>query len=311
MNEYDLRGKVVMITGGTGFIGMAIARLALKSGANVICGSSSTDKVALTDLQLQRMYGPDRFLVCKIDVSSDESVRVAVVWALQKFGKIDALVNCAGRNLKKTFLETTLDDFRTIVDVNLYGAVRTSQAVCRQMIAQGTGGVVINICSVASFQALSGVTTYAVSKAGLLALTRQMSVEAQLLKKGIRTIAIAPGFIPTEQNRAILASGDRGQRILMGIPLERYGEPQEVAEVAVFCLTDASSYMNGCCISVDGGFMTQGVSEAMQGTLAISGKLNPADDVTQLDGCAGITPANSVHDSPISRDEGSREESPV
>jgi len=113
-----------------------------------------------------------------------------------------------------------------------------------------------------------------------------MAVERELVQGGIRTIAVAPGFIPAEQNKAILNSGDRGKRIKMGTPMERYGKPEEVAEVVAFCLTDGASFINGACIDVDGGFMVNGVSEAMTGKLTISEIPDQKDDTTQIDGCA-------------------------
>ncbi len=113
------------------------------------------------------------------------------------------------------------------------------------------------------------------------------------MQNGIRTIAVAPGFVPTALNQKLLAQGDRGPRILMRTPMGRYGKPEEVAGVIAFCCSDAASFLNGICIPVDGGFSICGVSEAMKGKLAITGIPNPKDDV------AGITGDKVVPDTEV------------
>jgi NAD(P)-dependent dehydrogenase (short-subunit alcohol dehydrogenase family) len=308
-NVVDLTGQVVVVTGGTGFIGQAIVRTLLDQGAKVICGSTSAVKAAAFRDQLTADFLPEDFLACRLDVTDKASIKTALELGLQSFGKFDALVNCAGVNLKKDFLETAAEDFAGIMDVNLLGTVRVCQEVARQMISQGAGGSIVNICSITSLQALSGVTTYACSKAALLALTRQMAVERQLIGHGIRTNAVAPGFLPGEQNRQILASSDRGPRILMGTPLQRYGKPEEVASVVAFLCSEASSFINGACIMVDGGFSACGVSEAMQDRLEIVSRPNPGADVTDLTGEGEVDagdvpspPAGSAEDTVPSED---------
>jgi len=279
---FDLTGKVALVTGGTGYIGLAIVKMLLSLGAKVICGSSSSEKVAAAQQALANEYPADSFLVCRLDVTDDTGVKAALAQGLEKFGAIDVLVNCAGINQKKPFLDTSIEEFQTILDVNLLGAVRVTKAVLQQMLKQGHGGTIVNICSIASSQALSGVTAYACAKAGLLALTRQLAVELELITNGIRTVAVVPGFIPAGQNREILQSGDRGQRIQMRTPMERFGMPEEVAGAVAFLCSGAASFINGTCITVDGGFSICGVGEAMSGTLAITGIPNPGDDVTTL-----------------------------
>jgi NAD(P)-dependent dehydrogenase (short-subunit alcohol dehydrogenase family) len=125
----------------------------------------------------------------------------------------------------------------------------------------GFGGCIVNVCSVTSFLALSEVTTYAATKGALLALTRQLAVEWPR-QYGIRVNAIAPGFIPAEQNRQILKSGDRGRRILENTPMQRFGSPEEIAAAVVYLASDAGRFVNGECINIDGGFMIHGVSDA-------------------------------------------------
>jgi len=279
---FDLTGKVVLVTGSTGHIGLAVVEMFLNEGARVICGSSSSEKVTAAMAKLAKAYPVDSFLVCQLDVTDDKSISAALAQGVEKFGTINALVNCAGRLEKHASLETPRESFRSIMEVNLFGAVLVSQQVARQMIQQGKGGVIVNICSISSLEALSGVDAYACSKAALLAYTRQLAVDPELMQNSIRTIAVAPGFVPTDLNQKLLSQGDRGARILLRTPMGRYGKPEEIAGVVAFCCSDAASFINGICITVDGGFSICGVSEAMSGKLAITGIPNVGDDITAL-----------------------------
>ncbi|MFA5022167.1 MAG: SDR family oxidoreductase [Patescibacteria group bacterium] len=301
MNKFDLSGKVIIITGGTGVIGMAITKTLLDLGAKVVCCSASTDKAIAKAEELDQTYDKNQSIVIKVDVCENVDVEYAIRTAIGEFGQVDGLINCAGGNRgKKSFLETTMEDFQTLMDLNLYGAIRMSQAVAGQMLKQGTGGVIVNICSVASQVALSGVTPYACAKSGLLALTRQMAVDPQLIEGDIRTNAVEPGFFPGEQNREILALGDRGLRIKSNTPMGRYGLPEEIASVVAFLCSPGASFINGTCINIDGGFLACGICNA-GGKIALDITPNPTDDVTTLDGCPAVSPEAvpvSAHQAP-------------
>lgn len=265
--SFELTGKTALVTGGTSGIGRATAQALLDRGCNVLVGSRTAEKVRAAQQALSAGRAGGRVVATTLDVARPESFDAALRQAVEAFGRVDILVNCAGTNLKKPTLDVTDAEHRAIFDVNYFGPFHACQAFARQCIAQGPpeesgGGYgIVNICSVTSFLALSEVTTYAATKGALLALTRQLAVEWPRLY-GIRVNAVAPGFVPADQNRQILKSGDRGRRILENTPLQRFGEPEEIAGAVVYLCSPAGRFLNGTCIDVDGGFMTHGVSES-------------------------------------------------
>ncbi len=266
--SFRLDGKVALVTGGTSGIGLAIAEALLDAGAKVAVGSRKPEKVAgaLESLSKGRTVGT--VLSTALDVAVPASFDAALAATVTHFGRVDVLVNCAGTNLKKPTLDVQDAEHRALMEINYFGPFHACQAFARQCAKQGepagdAGGYsIINICSVTSFMALSEVTTYADSKGALLALTRQLAVEWPRLY-GIRVNAIAPGFVPADQNRQILKSGDRGRRILESTPMQRFATPDEMAGAAVFLASPAGRFVNGECIKVDGGFMINGVSDAV------------------------------------------------
>ncbi len=264
--KFDLNGKVALVTGGTSGIGKAIAQAMLDQGCKVVVGSRKTEKVSSAQSELSAGRTPGSVVATQLDVAQRESVDAAMDLCAKTFGRVDILVNCAGTNLKKPTLEVSEQEHRDIFEINYFGPFYACQAFARRCIQQGPpdaaggGYSIVNVCSVTSFMALSEVTTYATTKGALLALTRQLAVEWPRLY-GIRVNAIAPGFVPADQNRQILKSGDRGRRILENTPLERFGCPEEIAGAVVYLCGPAGRFVNGACINVDGGFMIHGVSE--------------------------------------------------
>ncbi|MEX2673550.1 MAG: SDR family oxidoreductase [Phycisphaeraceae bacterium] len=264
--SFTLDNKVALVTGGTSGIGRAIAHALLGAGAKVVVGSRSPEKVHAAQAALAEGRPANSVVAVELDVADRASIEAAIASTVEAFGRIDILVNCAGVNLKKPTLDVEEDEHRFVMDVNYFGPFHASQAFARQCEKQGkpdssAGYSIINVCSVTSFLALSEVTTYATSKGALLALTRQLAVEWPRLL-GIRVNAIAPGFVPADQNRKILESGDRGRRILECTPMERFGTPEEIAGSVVYLASEAGRFVNGECINIDGGFMIHGVSDA-------------------------------------------------
>ena len=262
--SFKLDGKVALVTGGTSGIGKAIAESLLDQGAKVVIGSRSQDKVAAAQKDLAEGRNAADIVATQLDVADRASVDAAFARAIDAFGQVDVLINCAGANLKKPTLDVTDEELRWIMDVNLHGPFYACQVFAKHIASRGKSDnfeySIVNVCSVTSYMALSEVTTYACSKGALLALTRQLAVEWTQL--GIRTNAIAPGFVPADQNRKILQSGDRGKRILQNTPMERFGTPEEIAGAVVYLCSDAGRFVNGECIKIDGGFMINGVSDA-------------------------------------------------
>lgn len=263
--SFSLQNKTALVTGGTSGIGKAIAEAILAAGGNVVVGSRSEEKVESMRAELSTAYDAERFLALQLDVSDYATTDAAIEAGVEKFKALDVLVNCAGVNKKVPTLECSDDDLRWIMDVNFFGAVHAAKAFAehvksRDLPAGEVPCSIINIASVTSFLALSEVTAYACSKGAILALTRQLAVE--WIQYGIRTTAIAPGFVPADQNRQILKSGDRGRRILENTPMERFGTPEEIASAVVYLASDAGKFLNGECINIDGGFMIHGVSDA-------------------------------------------------
>ena len=259
--SFSLEGQAALITGGTSGIGLAIANALLDAGAKVVVGSSSEAKVTSARESLSEGRPDGVVTAVQLNVMDNASIDAAVQATVDAYGKIDLLVNCAGANQKIATLESTEEDERRIMDINYFGPLYACKAAARKMIEAGNGGSIINICSVTSYMALSEVTSYAASKGALLALTRQLAVE--WTQHGIRVNGIAPGFVPADQNRQILKSGDRGRRILENTPMERFGTPEEIAGAAVYLASPAGGFINGECIKIDGGFMVNGVSDAV------------------------------------------------
>jgi len=259
--SFDLTGKTALVTGGTSGIGKAIAEALLTHNARVVVGSRSEEKVQNARQELGDRFG-EAARVGSLDVSDRQSIDAAFDEANQAFGGASVLVNCAGANQKKPTVDVTEDEMRHLMRVNFDGAFYACQTFARRLIDRGgeDEASIINICSVTSFMGLTEVTPYACAKSALWALTRQLAVEWP--PHGIRTNAIAPGFVPADQNRQILRSGDRGRRILENTPMARFGDPTEIADAAVYLASPAGRFINGECINIDGGFMSNGVCEA-------------------------------------------------
>ena len=260
---FDLTGQVALITGGASGIGLAIAGAFVRHGAKVVVGSRTEQKVAdavtfLNGLVVASDGGVNAVGVV-LDVTCDESVGGAVGKALEEFGGLHILVNSAGNMIKKATFDLTAEEFDRVHGTHVTGALRCSQAAGR-IFREQHEGCIINIASVTSFMDLTEVTAYAVAKNGTLGLTRSLANE--WAKYGIRTNAIAPGFIPTEINKKLIVGTDRGRRIIEKTPMGRFGTSDEIAGVGVYLASKAGSFVNGETIKVDGGFMCVGIGDS-------------------------------------------------
>jgi NAD(P)-dependent dehydrogenase (short-subunit alcohol dehydrogenase family) len=247
--SFGLTDRVVVITGASNGIGAACARRLARDGARVALWDVAQAPGSALSAEL-RATGEDAcFIPC--DVSSKAAVDAAVALTMKEFGRIDGLVNNAGIFRAAEFLDITEEDWDAVINVNLKGSFLVGQAVARQMVAQGRGAIV-NMSSVNGLTAIATIASYNASKGGVNQLTRAMALG--LIDHGVRVNAVAPGTIATDLARdAVLTSEAARQRILGRTPMKRLGEPDEIADVAAFLLSDASSYMTGEIVYVDGG----------------------------------------------------------
>jgi NAD(P)-dependent dehydrogenase (short-subunit alcohol dehydrogenase family) len=251
----DLSGKSAVVIGGTTGIGHALSLGLAEAGADVVPTSRRSDLVDKTADEIRALGR--RSLSCTSDVADRASLEHLLAEAIRTFGKVDILVNCAGRTKRAPTLDFREEDWDAILDTNLTGALRASQVFGRHMLERGYGRI-IHIASVASFVALYEVAAYAASKAAVASLTKSLALEWG--PRGVCVNAIAPGVFPTHLNRSLLEGTDRGREFLSRIPMKRFGNVNELCGAAIFLASDAASYVNGEVIVVDGGFLASGVN---------------------------------------------------
>jgi len=252
----DLSGKVAVVTGGTSGIGRALTRGLAEAGADVVPTSRREDQVAGACDEVASLGRRTVRVTSDVtDRRSLESARDAVVRAL---GRVDVLVNCAGRTQRRPTLEVSEEEWASIVDTNLTGTLRACQVFGRHMLERGSGRIV-NIASLATFVSLYEVAAYSASKAGVGSLTKSLAVEWG--PRGVNVNAIAPGVFPTDLNRKLIDGTPRGNELIARTPLRRFGRAEELAGACVYLASDAASFVNGHVLAVDGGFLASGVNQ--------------------------------------------------
>lgn len=245
-----LDGKVALVTGASSGLGRHFAQVLANAGAKVALGARRTD--ALTQVAKEIRDGGGAAAVAKLDVSNGASVAAAVEALSAELGPIDVLVNNAGTSVAKGVLAQTEQDWDDVVDVNLKGAFLVATEVARQMRDRRQGGSIINIESILSFRQAGQVAPYAASKAGLTQLTRSMALE--LARYGIRVNGIAPGYFATEINQGFFET-EPGHALIKRIPQRRVGNYEDLDGPLLLLASDASRYMTGSTLVVDGGHL--------------------------------------------------------
>ena len=250
--NFGLSGRVVVITGGAQGIGEACARRLVHDGAAVALWDLADAVGEKLTAELNAAGG--QALYCHCNVASKSEVDAALAATLARFSHVDGLVNNAGIFKAAPFLDITEADWDAVIDVNLKGHFLVGQAVARVMARNGRGAVV-NMSSVNGTLTIPTIASYNASKGAINQLTRVMALS--LVDHGIRVNAVAPGTIATELARAsVLTSDEARARIISRTPMKRLGQPSEIADVVAFLLSDASSYVTGEIVVVDGGRMT-------------------------------------------------------
>ncbi|HHP0459151.1 TPA: 2-dehydro-3-deoxy-D-gluconate 5-dehydrogenase KduD [Vibrio harveyi] len=249
--EFKLTDKVAIVTGCDTGLGQGMALGLAQAGCdivgvNIVQPTETIEKIQATGR---------RFIDIRANLMKTDDISSIVDRAVTEFGRVDILVNNAGIIRRNDALEFSEQDWDDVMDINVKSVFFLSQAVAKQFIAQGSGGKIINVASMLSFQGGIRVPSYTASKSGVMGITRLMANE--WAAHNINVNAIAPGYMATNNTAALRADADRNQAILERIPAQRWGLPEDLAGPVIFLASPASDYVNGYTLAVDGGWLAR------------------------------------------------------
>ncbi len=250
LDQFKLKDRIALVTGASAGLGAAIAIALAEAGAQVACHGNTRSPEATCE-QITSAGG-EAYAVAG-DLSQPETPKHLVAQTLERFGRIDILINNAGTIRRAPAADYSDEDWATVIEVNLSSVFRLSKLIGKQMIERGDGGKIVNIASLLSFQGGITVPAYAASKGGVAQLTKALANE--WAKHRINVNAIAPGYMRTANTAALQADETRNRQILERIPAARWGEPEDLAGAAVFLSSAASNYITGHVLVVDGGWL--------------------------------------------------------
>lgn len=249
---FDLTGKVAVVTGGNGGIGLGFARALAAAGADVSIWGTNPEKNAAAEKELQAINSSASAVQC--NVAEEAQVEECMASVIERYGRIDGCFPNAGIGTKnqKPFFEHSNEDWHSVLDVNLTGVFFTLRAATRQMVEQGEGGSLVLTSSGTAIQGSAKGQAYAASKGAMLAMMMGLSVE--MARYGITSNAIIPGWIETDMTAGLFGWDKFVDNVMPRIPMRRWGQPDDFGAIAVYLMSEASRWHTGDVIKIDGGF---------------------------------------------------------